>query len=253
MRRFDLSLSCPLCSLSYVVDTLELKSMKKLSLLACFFIFAYGSDAQQIDSCLYDANIQSSDFDMWPFQFDYDGIIAYDHVQYIDSVHALGFVRIFLQDDMHPYPIIQDVIDAVVISPGSIHIWGSVYWQSFQFSGPFEMYVELSVKSTETLQTTHLLFSRPLLIDPADYIAVTDVENQISSSKDIAVYPNPAGNQVTVKAPPDAKLRILNPLGQDVIIRPNQSTDISALPSGIYFVTGTYQGEAIEPEKLMVR
>ncbi|MEE4255804.1 MAG: T9SS type A sorting domain-containing protein [Bacteroidales bacterium] len=68
------------------------------------------------------------------------------------------------------------------------------------------------------------------------------VTSELGNGFEIAIYPNPARDKISIVKPDDVQiefLRIINQLGQVVINRNNVNTaiDVSELRSGIYFIT----------------
>lgn len=96
------------------------------------------------------------------------------------------------------------------------------------------------------------------------FVAVATVVNssaEVLSAKDVAIFPNPATDELTV-AVADARFRgswtVTTPTGQVVLTRPDAPAagqlDVSCLASGIYFLNiRTQDGQAVATKKFFIQ
>ena len=86
--------------------------------------------------------------------------------------------------------------------------------------------------------------------------AVIVLRAQSSARPELSVFPNPTTGLLTIRSVSEADVLIVNELGKTVktlhlISSHDNAVDVSDLASGIYFVTGSKNGEFIN-QKLVV-
>jgi len=83
---------------------------------------------------------------------------------------------------------------------------------------------------------------------------ITEIEKINNNESNMAVYPNPASNNITIEAPQQAEIEITNIQGQlikTLAANSNKTNiDVSAFPNGIYFVK-VKMGKRVVVEKFV--
>jgi len=71
----------------------------------------------------------------------------------------------------------------------------------------------------------------------------------------IKVYPNPASNRIIIEGKPEIQnyqIKVLNIMGESILVTKNRNIDISTLSNGIYFVNFETE-QFISSKKIIVQ
>jgi len=79
--------------------------------------------------------------------------------------------------------------------------------------------------------------------------------NEIISNDFIKVYPNPASNRIIIEGKPEIQnfqIKVLNIMGESILVTKNRNIDISTLSNGVYFVNFETE-QFISSKKIIVQ
>ena len=93
-----------------------------------------------------------------------------------------------------------------------------------------------------------------ITINVSACVGLEDLTGYVTS---ISLYPNPSGGEFTLKSEQDMDLTVVNEMGQSLrVIKLNASngyqTNVSDLPNGIYFVTGSAENYRVN-QKILIQ
>lgn len=112
-------------------------------------------------------------------------------------------------------------------------------------------YFQNAVDFDQNASTTFALASgggNDMFVHKMNFLS-TGIDNQKMESSILAVYPNPAVNEIFVQSENRTSISIVNMLGQEVFqkeIQNSEVVDISGLKSGIYFVQDLNSGRSLK-------
>ncbi len=120
--------------------------------------------------------------------------------------------------------------DTIRGTNGSIQVYLTTY-NAGNFLGSFDFCDLTQTATSEPFIDANLAF----IDENISYCNWNSVENKFNNSN-ITIFPNPTTDALNIEPFDNYRLEIYNVLGELILISKNQSTDVSKLISGIYFV-----------------
>ncbi len=193
----------------------------------------YRTKATETERLLYDLNLELGDSTV------VSGLMNFSQNQFVEMTYYVTDIDSFQIGEVFrkqwtmslwqvPYwAEVEQWIDSTGSKSGMLHNWdGTVGGDGFSLL----CFSENSV----------LLYQNPSY---TSCYVVTGIDEKSASNNGIRIYPNPASTYITIEAPAQSQLSIMNLHGQELISQqitePKTKIDISTLPSSVCLVKVT--------------